>query len=351
MEVKTLEITDNTELFAENGQVPIDSWSRSPFFTYSRASVQAPLRRVKEWDRYFILSEQVCLSFALADYGLRGCLQVSLVDLANNKSLRFRQGLALPFGSLSLPESSSSGTAKIMNRLSNVDFSAIENGGKIIKVDIPSFDANKGLRGALILSSPPEAEIMASIGANHKNTAEFFYSQRQPSLIVEGVMRYGDRDIVFMKDEAFGVFSWGRGLRPRKDSWTWLAASGLWQDKERKNKKRLLGLNLASAKGNWAQASENALFIDGKIHKLEGVHFERDSQNELSPWNIRDKSGKIEVHFEPSLYQFGRTGHVFMSKEETHIYGEFRGNITIDEGRDIEFINVMGFIECAKNKW
>ena len=60
----------------------------------------------------------------------------------------------------------------------------------------------------------------------------------------------------------FGTLDWGRGVWTHDNTWYWGSGNGYVNGKP-------FGFNIGYGFGNTSAASENALFYDGKIHKLE----------------------------------------------------------------------------------
>ena len=66
--------------------------------------------------------------------------------------------------------------------------------------------------------------------------------------------------------------------------WNWACASGFLADG------RSVGLNLGCGFGDPPAASENALILDGKIHKLGAVKFDYTSGGYMKPWRFTDEA-------------------------------------------------------------
>jgi hypothetical protein len=104
----------------------------------------------------------------------------------------------------------------------------------------------------------------------------FWYTTKQVGVPARGRIRWGDRIIDI---DGWAALDFGRGRWPVQAHWNWGVAVG-------KNVKFNLG-------GRWTDgsgATENGLFVDGKLHKIE-------SEIEWQGWRLR--SPEVKLDFEP----------------------------------------------------
>jgi hypothetical protein len=73
---------------------------------------------------------------------------------------------------------------------------------------------------------------------------------------------------------------WGRGVWDYGSFWVWASASGYLEDG------RAVGLNLGHGFGDTSAATENALFIDGRLHKLGHISFNYNPDDYMCPWRM-----------------------------------------------------------------
>lgn len=338
------EFTSEAALLDDEGRLSRAGWARQLHLRYERSLIAAPLRRIKEWDYYCVLSSKFGVTLTIADNGYRGFMSATLLDFENALAITHTENILFPLGKLALPASSRQGSARVQHKDSLMDFSVLDNGSRIVKIDIPSFDEGKGLRGALVLTPAPGNESIVTAVPWKKNKNAFYYNQKIPSLDAEGVMRSGKKDLVFMKDEAFGVFDWGRGVWPASDSWYWASASGIVQGKR-------FAFNLGCGFGDTTKGTENAVFVDGTLMKLGAVDFKHSAGDFLKPWHIESDDGRLVLDLEPCLDRSARAKKLFYASVQHQVFGTFRGRAVLDDGSILEFNSLTGFAEKVKNRW
>ena len=81
------EITKPTPLLKEDGSTVV-GWASSNLLDYNKIDCAAPLARIKEWDRYTVVSPDCAVTLSIADLGNLGYIFASLTD--------FTQSLAVP---------------------------------------------------------------------------------------------------------------------------------------------------------------------------------------------------------------------------------------------------------------
>ena len=94
---------------------------------------------------------------------------------------------------------------------------------------------------------------------------------------------------------------------------------------------------------------------DGKIHKLEQVHFEipeKDGKEDyLSPWVFTSSDGRFEMKFEPIMDRSSKTDLLVICSDQHQVFGRFSGTVILDDGRKLEIDHLTGFAEKVRNKW
>jgi len=338
------EILNSGPLLDEKGHLREPGWSRSPLFAYDRNEINAPLRRIKEWDYYCILAKKFGVAFTVADNGYIGLISASVFDFSEGTHVSETVSVPFPLGSFSMPQSSLKGDVKVRHKKGFVDFVIMDGGVRIIKVDMPEFAHGRGLRGAIVLTEEKNAESIVVATPWRKKPRMFYYNRKSPCLAAEGVMQLGHEEFVFTKNEAFGVLDWGRGVWPYGDLWYWGSAS--WHVDGRS-----FGINVGYGFGDTSRASENAIFRDGRLHKLGAVTFHINPRDWLSPWRFTSEDGRLEMTMTPILDRSASMNLLIYSSVQHQVFGTFSGRAVLDDGEVIEFIDIPGFAEKVKNRW
>ncbi|GHV73499.1 hypothetical protein AGMMS49940_08010 [Spirochaetia bacterium] len=338
-----LEIDTSRPILDESGRPVNFGWARSPLFTYDKDLLGPPYQRITESERYIIFSPTHLLVFEVLDGGCLGYISISVVSLKDKK--RSTQPFIIPFplGIFDLPPNSETGSARIHRKKFVIDFSAMPGGIRIIKVDIPRFGRHRSLRGEVVLSPPPEAESIVNCLPWRGEKNAFRYSRRSPWYIAEGVMQFSSKELVFIKDKAWGIFDWTRGVRPHADIRLWAAACGLYKGLQ-------LSFNVGYSTADTGTGTENAFFVDGKLHKLDQVTFHIPPSDWLEPWHFTSNDDRLEMRFKPLQERFDRSAMFLHSLRRRQVYGYFSGKVVLDNGSTLEFTDITGFAERRKTR-
>jgi hypothetical protein len=303
-----------------------------------------PYGRIAGKERYIIFSPTHLLILEVLDGGSLGYISVSVVSLTDTK--RFTQSFTIPFpmGTFDLPSSSDSGATRIRRKEVVIDFTAMEGGSRIIKVDIPRFGRQHSLRGELALTPPPEADSILTSSPWPGEKKAFWYTRVSPWYIAEGVMQLSGSELVFVKDKAWGILDWARGVRPRTDLHLWASACGLSGGQQ-------TGFSLGYGSLDSQAGTENAFFLEGKLHKLDKVAFHIPSSNWLKPWHFTSNDERLEMTFKPHQERSDRRSILFHSIQSRQVCGSFSGSVILDDGSRHAFQDITGFAERRKTRF
>jgi hypothetical protein len=172
----------------------------------------------------------------------------------------------------------------------------------------------------------------------------FRYSRRSPWYIAEGVIQFGTQELIFTRGNAWGIFDWNRGVRPRSDIRYWAAGCGL-------SGGRQVGFSVGYDTADSGQGTENAFFVDGKLHKLDQVTFQISPANWLIPWHFTSNDNRLEMDFMPNQERVERNSFIFHSLKCRQICGSFSGRVLLDDLSVFEFQNITGFAERRKTQF
>ncbi|MCL2472369.1 MAG: DUF2804 domain-containing protein [Treponema sp.] len=337
-----IEITSPVAALDEVGHPQNFGWSRSAFFNYDPDLLVVPRHCISEGDRYVLISSTHMVIFEILDDGYLGYLFISVISLKNRK--RSTQTFVTPFslGSFALPKSSEAGSIRIRQRNKFIDFTAMEGGARIIKVDIPRFGRNRSLRGEVVLTPPETAESLVTHMPWRGGGNAFSLSRRSPWYFTEGVIQFGTAELIFTRGSGWGIFDWNRGVRPRSDLRFWAAGCG--QSEGRKT-----GFSFGYNTADSALGTDNAFFLDGRLHKLDQVTF-HISLEHLVPWRFTSNDNRLEMIFLP--YQERDESHqMFLySLKRRQLFGSFSGKVVLDDGSEFEFQDITGIAERCKSR-
>jgi hypothetical protein len=338
------EIVTPVSVFDGSGLLENFGWSRRPLFFYDPALVWAPRRRFSESDRYIVFSPTHLVILEIRDDGFLGYMGISVISLKDRKRTTQLFQTLFPLGSYEMPTGSEMGAIRYRRRKASLDFIPMEEGVRIIKADIPKFGHHLSLRGELVLSEPPAAESLVTNLPWRGGKKAFRYSRRSPWYTVEGVIQFGTAGLNFTKGNAWGIFDWNRGVRPPVDARYWASACGSAEG-------RLVGFSVGYGSADSSAGTENAFFVDGKLHKLDQVTFNIPPSNWLLPWRFTSNDNRLEMTFTPHQERIERNRLFFYSATRRQVCGFFSGRALLDDGSLMEFQNLTGFAERDKTQF
>jgi len=338
------EITSAVSVLTDTGVPQNFGWSRQPGFFYDSALVWAPRRKISEADRYIVFNPTHMVVFEIRDDGYIGHMGITVMSLKEKKRSTQVLQTILPLGSYEMPSGSQSGAIRYRRKKAGLDFVPMEGGARIIRVDIPKFDHKHSMRGELVLTEPAYAESLVCNlpGRNDKNA--FKYSRTSPWYAVEGVIQFGSTQIIFSSGNAWGIFDWNRGVRPRADIRYWAVSCGA-------SNGRLVGFNIGYGLMASSVCTENAFFVDGKLHKLNQVTFHIPPSNWLAPWHFISNDNRLEMVFSPQQMRFDRRQMLYHTATRRQICGSFSGKAVLDDGVEMDFHNITGFAEWCRTRF
>jgi hypothetical protein len=313
-------------------------WARSPYFQYDPSLILSPQRTITGIDRFSIFSPTNIVSFEIQDSGYSGRIHAAVISLKDKTHLSYSSFILFPLGIFELPSSSENGSIKIRQKKLLLDFLIMNERSRILRVDIPQFSHHRILRGEVVLTALPGAESLAVHTPWHREKQAFRYTLCSPCFVTEGVVQCGTTEIVFTKGNAWGIFDWMRGVRPHRDLRFWATASGM-------NDGRHIGLNIGYSTADSQFGTENAFFLDGRIHKLDQVTFHFSPDDAFKPWRFTSNDNRLEMIFSPidEITEHNRV--LFYVQRQRTIFGSFSGTIILDDGARRSFEGISGIVE------
>ena len=337
------EITQTVPLLDSRGQIIKPGWARRQLFEYNRSNIQAPRWRIKEWDYYCILNDNAGISLTIADNGYMGFIAATVFDFDKPKEISADLITLFPMGKFKMPSTSRTGNVIFENKKVSMHFLRGRE-FRTIQLEFADFHNGQTLQGEITLQQPDSYESMVIATPFPKNKHAFYYNQKINCMPAEGSLTLGNRVIEFSPEHSFGVLDWGRGVWTYKNTWYWGSASGKIGDD-------LFGFNIGYGFGDTSAATENLLFFNGKVHKLDRVEFHIPADSFLKPWTFSNNDGRFEMDFQPILDRHSNTNLLLIKSNQHQVFGRFTGKAILDDGKGINLKDFLGFAEKVMNKW
>lgn len=339
------EIIEGGRLLNDSGSLNEAGWARSLIKEYSRSDIKANPLRIKEWDYYLVSDGRKALALTIADNSYMGMYSASWLDFEEPRDRTNSVMTVLPNGKTNLPSSSASGLTAFRNSSVKMVFDH-RTKERHLSCVFPKFSDGRTLIADVTLIDEP-AESMVIATPYKEDPKAFYYNQKINCMKAEGYVLFGNEKYTF-GDDTYGVLDWGRGVWTYSNTWYWSSASGVLDGHR-------FGFNLGYGFGNTEAASENVLFYDGRVHKLEQVIFEipqKDGKDDfMSPWQFVSSDGRFEAEFTPVLNRCSDTNVLVIESDQNQVFGRFSGKAVLDDGTVLEFKDFFGFAEKVKNRW
>ena len=336
------EVTEKQMLLNAEGEIAEPGWSRRPLQRYSRKMIKAPSWRIKEWDYYLVVNERFAGAFTISDDGYIGLQSVSLLRFGDEPWEHTETVLnAFPMGKLRLPRTSVKGVTKYEDKRLQMSF-AVEGRTRHIQCRFENFCDGKPLSCDIILSQPPMDSMVIATPWDAKHA--FYYNQKINCMRAEGFIEFDGERFAFDPAKDFGTLDWGRGVWTYDNTWYWGSGN---TDLDGNS----FGFNIGYGFGNTSAATENVLFYNGKVHKLDDVTFHIPETGYMEPWKCSSSDGRFEMDFVPVLDRAAKLDFKVLVSDQHQVFGKMSGTAVLDDGQKIEIRDVMCFAEKVHNRY
>lgn len=335
------ELTQTGPLLNAKGRLTQVGWSRQPLLDCNLEQAGFHRFRIKRWDYYAVFTPHRFLSATIADLGYAGNIFVYTLDFATGDL--HEEEIVIPLGKgIKLERNPESGEASFSNHKVSLKFQA---GGeeRRLKIDWAGFDHGRGIAADILLRALPQHEsmnIVIPIGAKR-----FYDNTKINCMPVHGLIEYGDVREELRPETCVGSLDWGRGVWEYQSYWNWASASGFLPNG------LTIGLNLGQGFGDLSKATENAVILDGQIHKLGVVKFDYKSGDYMKPWCFTDDEGRLDLIFTPFKDRKARTNLGIIFSEVHQMFGRYNGSVILDNGFRLEIHDLIGFAEEHHARW
>ena len=336
------EVTERHPLLDASGNLAEPGWSRSLIQQYSRDQIKAPKWRIKEWDYYLVMGRDFAGAFTISDDGYIGLQSVSLLRLGDKPWEHTETVLnTFPLGKLGLPSDSSEGVTSYEDKRLKMRF-AVEDGTRHITCRFEDFCEGKPFACDIVLRQPPmDTMVIATPWDKDKH---FYYNQKINCMRASGWMEYDGVRYIFDPLYDFGTLDWGRGVWTYDNTWFWGSGNTDLNGVA-------FGFNIGYGFGNTSAATENVLFYNEKVHKLEDVTFHIPESGYMDPWKFTSSDGRFEMDFVPVLDRAAKLDFKLLVSDQHQVFGRMSGRAILDDGTEINIKDVLCFAEKVHNRY
>jgi hypothetical protein len=168
------------------------------------------------------------------------------------------------------------------------------------------------------------------------------YANKTAGLALQGELQFQGERFDLQALQACGHHDFSCGYMRRETFWNWACFSGFAGGK-------CLGLNL-SCGVNETSYTENCLWVDGRLIKVNLTRFDFDRGNVLAPWRVCSDDGLVDLCFTPQGMHQERLNAGFLASNFKQVFGHFSGRLALPDGT-ITVSGLPGFVEDQYAKW
>lgn len=330
-------------------------WSRTPLHDTTLPSGPGRWGRSKRWEYWGLVTPTHVVGFTISNLDYAAVHQLYVLDRRTGEEI---DGSALaPFarGAL-LPESLAQGPSRGNGRGFHLAIDEIEP-------DVPDDVTASGLpvpagmprpgRTTRLRARTPRVELdvravrepgweAMCVVVPFENPRRYQYTVKDPALPLVGTLTV-DGVRYDVGAGAWGVLDHGRGRWPYSRTWNWAAGSGVVDGVR-------TGLQLGGRWTDGTGSTENALVLDGVVHKIsEDLAWEYSLEAPDGPWRVRGE--RVDATLAPFHVRRAVTNLGVLVGDTTQAFGTWSGWAVDDHGHRVRLDGLVGWAEEARNRW
>ena len=330
------ELTRPLDLCDARGRLNPDAvgWSREPLV---RANLSGHWPRKKRWNFWNWITADFVLSVTVADIDYAAFCEVTFTDFRTGQSVAT---LAPTWpGRLALAEHVER-TVEFHGK--TIEYANV-HAGDALHVRLRADAKGVPIVAEFAVAKPPGHETLNLVAA--WTPERFQLNSKHCALPTEGWIEVGGERHELRPEACHGVQDWGRGIWPWCSFWNWAVASGV-QDGHS------IGVNMGAKWTTGTGVNENALCIDGRLHKVsEDLAWTYDPADWRRPWRVvAPHTGMIDLTLEPLVVRTPQVGFGPLRSGGACAFGLWRGTVRWDGGA-AELRGLPGWAEEFDHRW
>jgi hypothetical protein len=312
-----------------------NGWARQPIV---RANLSGHWPRKKRWNFWNWICRRYVFSVTLANIDYAAFCAFLFIDFERGDKLEGRAP-AWPW-SVEMPEHVE---RPVRFRGGSIEYSNANQGG--------DFDVHfKGrsrngtqIAADFVVRKPPGNESLTVVVPWTRE--RFQLNCKENTRPCEGAVIAGGRRYEMDPNECHAVQDFGRGMWPYHSFWNWGVGTGMQGG-------RRIGINVGAKWTTGTGANENALCLDGRLHKImEDLLWEYDSQSPMRPWRVRSvRSRTVDLTFQPIFEHRSKLDVGVLASGGVCVFGRWSGRIRAG-GDEIDVTGLQGWVEEFSHRW
>ncbi len=311
-------------------------WATQPIV--DTTALRAGRGRTKRWEYWNVVTPTHILALTVSAIDYACVHEVWVYDRATGQTFGQAATVIPPRGAV-LAARLEHGRAMARAKNLAIDIDEVP-GGTRLRAQIPgvSFD---------VVAELPEGHERLAVVVPWSDT-RFQYTVKDVARPASGTLRIGAGDHPVPAGASWAVLDHGRGRWPYDITWNWGAGSGVSTAPETAG--QVIGVQVGARWTEGTGVSENAFFVDGRMHKIHGeTEWHYDLENWRAPWTVR--GGGLEARFVPFHNKVTRTNLLVVQNHTDQCFGTWSGTFQPADGAMIHFDGIVGWAEEVHNRW
>jgi hypothetical protein len=331
------EITASVDLCDARGRLnpAAKGWARTPAI---RANLAGHWPRKKRWNFWNWICPRFVFSVTLANIDYAAFCAFFFIDFESGEKF---EGMAPAWpGSISMPDRVEQ---PVSFRGGAIDYTNANRGGDF-EVRFNGRDKHGAEVRADFVVRKPEGNESLTVVVPWSDD-RFQMNCKENTRPCEGTITVGDRRYAMNPNDCHAVQDFGRGMWPYRSFWNWGVGTGV-QDGRR------VGINVGARWTTGTGANENALCIDGRLHKImEDLVWEYDAAAPMQPWRVRSTHTEVvDIALQPIFPHDSKLSLGVLASGGVCVFGKWSGRLVVD-GRSLRIENLIGWAEEFAHRW
>lgn len=336
MRVPERELTASVALTDARGRLNRDAvgWTRRQLHDTSGV-LRSRWGRRKRWEYWGVVGPHHIVAMTISSVDYAGVQELWVFDRETRREVS--RVAIVPFArGTELPASLGDGPAAV--RAGDLELRVEPDGPAADRLLARAPGVTIDLRAAR-----PEGSEALGVVVPWSDT-RYQYTVKEVAIPTTGtIVLDGEEFAIDADGPAWAVLDHGRGRWPYDVRWNWGAGSGVVEG-------RRIGVQLGGQWTDGTGSTENALFVDGRLHKIsEELTWEYDPADYLAVWRVH--GDLAELAFTPFHDKVSRTALGVVSTRTDQCFGHWAGWMADDAGRRVRVDGVVGFVEDVHNRW
>lgn len=295
----------------------------NPLDEFSGLSRRLRGLRLKEWVGFTLLHPDWYSSLIIQDAHYLASSEIYAYDRAaaalHQHAVTMRSGsMPMPSALLGHRYSARRGGYAIEYEFGDTD------GEHRLTVEIAATPTAPAISGELLLDAA-HAGPPLSVSSRLPGRRSRMYTHKA-IFPVRGVLRVGDREIVYQADRDLAILDEHRSLLPYRTTW-------LWGTFALRTPHGLVGANFVDRPEITGEAEESCIWTPAACEPLTDIGFEpSDPADPGAPWRMRSADGRLEVEFLPEGRKQVRHQLGVFAIDYFQMFGSYRGVVRGADG-------------------